>query len=1554
MATATFVEQLYKIFLYRNSDVEGSNYWIDAIDSQRLNASEVTQSLVESDEFTQSVTPIAKLYYTTFGRIPDAEGLLYWTQAYKNGSAIEKITDSFVNSIEFEGLYGEVADNSLFLESLYQNVFNRVSDDAGVSYWLNAMGKGLTPSQVINSFAYSAEFNQGKSEDIKVLLTYHGILGTQPTQSEIDTATTDANPTQLITQLYANNNYTGEMVPFLSNDGVVIDGYVRDATVFIDADNDGIQDEGEASVVTDEFGNFDFGDEAGFGSLVMSGGIDISTNLAFEGTFTAPAGAQTVSPLSSLVDKVMQNSGITAAKAATVVANALGLSSTIDLLTFDPIAAASARGASTEEKDAAVDAQAAAVKVANMMSQAAAMLDGAGITTEQEGANYAVLALADMIVKASVTSTPFVDLSSAATVQNFLQTSATQGEVTQAQSTAVAAVSRDIATATANINISMSNAVTNAAPDATPAEIFTSLAQNQVAAEGIENMVEAGTTGGNARTAAAETADDKFAAAVADSADEMAAASSAANGSPGPTPGPAPIRDITAPVLTRATVNESSLVLTYNEALDAINTPLTDAFTVKVNDTPLVAPTDITVDSTAKTVTLTLATPVTSGQAVHLSYIDPTTGDDTAAIQDAAGNDAIALTDQVVTNHTTDLSGIATTSEIMTFASSNQNMWGNFDGYIGWHEYIPFLGDAPKTWDATTAEWNDDPDAAYWSSGQFDVADVTVDSAEIIAAASAGSVAVLDAAKEVFDIASVVVDTVALAAFNEAKTIFALAEVAFYFGARTVDDAVRATFMQAQNDYALAKVIYDQASYDFNTLAQVAFDIFRIPFEALEDTFNSAYSTWVTEDQQMVDSQWGTAFGLPLYDPIQAAEATAAWAVQAAARTALETERLKYNGALWLYNEAKALWDDAVNEFDGIVTGVYNAALASYEAAASVVDTAAELIFTKAKAELAAAEGLYNDAKLLVSEGALEVYNVTRDGVLNTLKTVSDTVSYDSTMKVAAEIFAQVGLQVDFELDMGSVDTSIDYRLTSATQYNGTTDMLVITPTMTNITTGDSVIFDTISPNAKFYAAILYDVGADFEVFIDSKLAVKGETLFDLSPLTDGLNIPMTVSTEDFADILGAGSAGNIDFGTLVLADLDSTQLEPFQIPFVEELTKNILTIDVAIPTLETEGTAAVYDSETYKEGALLNIDFSEISSTFFNMLNARIDFSDEFMDQYGLTSLGDKTIDQIVTSVGEGLLANLWNVIGGQSEGVPIFVIDTTDETSSSLLHLNLFPDSVMTDTVSADTGSLGFYGAYGESDPVVQFTVDVDAAYALIVNEIVKAGVAVATGGTTAAIDDAFPVINPYNLEFGIEQILKIAQVPTTEAEKITDWVNLGFSFEAADLDVTSGANFSQEFTLSIDDMSYRVTLEDGTFSEFTANDSGALLIENASSHDTNNDNIIDYSLSIVPTAMFSNDTEIGLNLGYTLDFLQGGFAAGVKLPLDELLGIENADWLNLDFSAIDISMGPLLRVEGDLDALDVDIFESRFALDVGTDSYDGSVPLVGIEDSIPEVIV
>ena len=102
--------------------------------------------------------------------------------------------------------------------------------------------------------------------------------------------------------------------------------------------------------------------------------------------------------------------------------------------------------------------------------------------------------------------------------------------------------------------------------------------------------------------------------------------------------------DVRPPQLTRATVNAGTLVLTYDETLDAASAPAPGDFVVTAAGSTT-GVNGVSVGGSA--VTLTLAAPVQANQTVTLDYTpgaNPT--------QDMAGNDAAALSGQHVTNNT--------------------------------------------------------------------------------------------------------------------------------------------------------------------------------------------------------------------------------------------------------------------------------------------------------------------------------------------------------------------------------------------------------------------------------------------------------------------------------------------------------------------------------------------------------------------------------------------------------------------------------------------------------------------------------------------------------------------------------------------------------------------------------------------------------------------------------------------------------------------------------------------------------------------------------------
>jgi len=107
--------------------------------------------------------------------------------------------------------------------------------------------------------------------------------------------------------------------------------------------------------------------------------------------------------------------------------------------------------------------------------------------------------------------------------------------------------------------------------------------------------------------------------------------------------------DQSVPTFVSAATNAAgtTITLTYSEALSATTAAGSD-FTVLVGG---VSRSVSSVAVSGSTVVLTLSSAVGAGQSVSVAYTDPTGGNDTNALQDAAGNDAATLAATSVRNN---------------------------------------------------------------------------------------------------------------------------------------------------------------------------------------------------------------------------------------------------------------------------------------------------------------------------------------------------------------------------------------------------------------------------------------------------------------------------------------------------------------------------------------------------------------------------------------------------------------------------------------------------------------------------------------------------------------------------------------------------------------------------------------------------------------------------------------------------------------------------------------------------------------------------------------
>lgn len=216
-SSSTFVSQLYQTFLARDADTS-SNYWTAQLDSGFITKAQVAYSFVTSQEYSQGVEAVARLYYAAFKRAPDLPGLQFWMKVSRLGGTLDQISTQFVGSSEFTSLNGAV-DNNQFIDVLYQNVLGRTADTDGKAYWLGQLQNGLAKGSVLAGFSNSSEFQSKTNLLIDNTLAYYVFAGRAPTTAEL--AATPADITSIVLNASAKTPVGGGL-PGVSYDSLIV------------------------------------------------------------------------------------------------------------------------------------------------------------------------------------------------------------------------------------------------------------------------------------------------------------------------------------------------------------------------------------------------------------------------------------------------------------------------------------------------------------------------------------------------------------------------------------------------------------------------------------------------------------------------------------------------------------------------------------------------------------------------------------------------------------------------------------------------------------------------------------------------------------------------------------------------------------------------------------------------------------------------------------------------------------------------------------------------------------------------------------------------------------------------------------------------------------------------------------------------------------------------------------------------------------------------------------------------------------------------------------
>ncbi len=117
------------------------------------------------------------LYQAVFNRLPDAAGLGFWINALDTGASLIDVTNTFISSPEFVATYNSL-DTANFVRLLYVNILNRTAEPGGFAYWTGVLDAGATDrANVVLNFSASPEFQGNLATTIGNGFTYNQWLG---------------------------------------------------------------------------------------------------------------------------------------------------------------------------------------------------------------------------------------------------------------------------------------------------------------------------------------------------------------------------------------------------------------------------------------------------------------------------------------------------------------------------------------------------------------------------------------------------------------------------------------------------------------------------------------------------------------------------------------------------------------------------------------------------------------------------------------------------------------------------------------------------------------------------------------------------------------------------------------------------------------------------------------------------------------------------------------------------------------------------------------------------------------------------------------------------------------------------------------------------------------------------------------------------------------------------------------------------------------------------------------------------------------------------------
>ncbi|MBR5960518.1 MAG: DUF4214 domain-containing protein [Clostridia bacterium] len=201
--TRGFVTRMYKVVLDRDPDPNGLDYWVNMLDSGKLQAADIVTGFFNSTEYTgknkKNEEVVKDCFNAMLGRDPDQSGMTYWKAIMDYGMTSDRVCAGFLGSQEFIGLANSYGikpgtitlknardlniERTAFVYRLYQDCLKRKPDVNGLENWCKQLSNGYAGTAVASGFVFSNEYkNTLPSNEEYIDMLYRTIMGREPDQ----------------------------------------------------------------------------------------------------------------------------------------------------------------------------------------------------------------------------------------------------------------------------------------------------------------------------------------------------------------------------------------------------------------------------------------------------------------------------------------------------------------------------------------------------------------------------------------------------------------------------------------------------------------------------------------------------------------------------------------------------------------------------------------------------------------------------------------------------------------------------------------------------------------------------------------------------------------------------------------------------------------------------------------------------------------------------------------------------------------------------------------------------------------------------------------------------------------------------------------------------------------------------------------------------------------------------------------------------------------------------------------------------------------------------